>query len=360
VDLSPDWHESREPGPDFVSADGRSVLELKQRAQAGLRDLNASWLQLAAYLARHPKLRRGILAVVAPGITIPRLQQAWSEAQSALREDVAKRMVLIVLGDKSHWLSSNDAQTERLAATLSRRIITTHNEGSATRRRGRTSSAFFDVFKVLLASWLRNEGPIQIQELRRRSGCSHPTVLAALDELDRREEVERSSDRRAELRGMPRKTIEEVVILSSSLRESTWIVDVSGRSGDPSHLQKRLQRAKPTNVGLGGVVAARHYHGRLDLNGLPRLDITVWAQRGDRYDPTFLTEVDPGLRLIPQLDNSAIAVVHRLSRAEALFEPGDVPGLPFADPAEVLLDLYELKLDPQARSFAQHLRGGKA
>jgi hypothetical protein len=89
------------------------------------------------------------------------------------------------------------------------------------------------------------------------------------------------------------------------------------------------------------------------------LDITLWAQRGTRFDPSKLAEIDPGLRAVPQADPRAIAVVHRLSRAEPRFELADVTGLAFADPAEVLLDLYELKLDQQARSFAQHLRGGR-
>jgi hypothetical protein len=273
-----------------------------------------------------------------------------------MKPAIARRLALAALGKDYTWI---DPSTPRLSAIVSAIAGDAELGGAESARRGTASAGspyFFEISKVLLEAWLRRRGPVRIQDLMRRVGCSHPTVSSALDDLDRRSEILRTRDRRAELRGLPRQTLEEVVVRGDALRQTHWLIDASGRKGDPAALLRRLQRALPSGVGLGGVVAARHYDPKLDLHGTPRIDLSVWSPRGTTYDPAAIAQVDPGLRVTSARDPDAIVAVHRIARADSLFEP--IEGkLAYADVAETFLDLHELRLDAQAQALVKHLRG---
>ena len=149
-------------------------------------------------------------------------------------------------------------------------------------------------------------------------------------------------------------TFEQAVSLGGVLRRTRWFVDKSGRAPDPTALLRRLEKRGPENVAIGGVTAARHLDPAFDLHGAPRLDLTIWAPDGAPYDASFVSEVDPGLRESPEKEGAVLAV-HRLSRAQPLFERRDGM-LPYADPVEILLDLHEIALIPQADSLVRTLR----
>jgi hypothetical protein len=70
----------------------------------------------------------------------------------------------------------------------------------------------------------------------------------------------------------------------------------------------------------------------------------------------MIARIDPALRVTAARDPEAIIAVHRIARAESLFEtrPGD---LPYTDVAEAFLDLHELRLDTQAQALVRHVRG---
>lgn len=316
-------------------------------------------MQMATWLAQQPEVKQGILAIHMPRMTVGRVQQEWRQMQAALKPDVARRVAMAVLAHDATWTTPDAQELEAIADAVFAKVPrddATANTPTATGTR--ISPTSFEVMKVLLEAWLRRAGPLQIQEIARRSGSSYPTVKLALEQLERRDELQRSRDRRAELRGLPKKSLEEAAVLSETLRQTRWIVDVSGRPGDPARLLRRLERAKLPRVAVGGVTAARHYDREFDLNGTPRLDLTIWTQRHDSYDPSAISNLDPGLKVTSVKAPGAIAVVHRLSRGDSLFEKG--PQVPFADPVEVLLDLYELGLTAQARAFTRHLRGDAA
>ena len=155
-------------------------------------------------------------------------------------------------------------------------------------------------------------------------------MAAALDELERRRELTRASNRRVALRTLPRQTFEEMTARSDSLRRTTWLVDVSGRRPDPEALVRRLQRAHPSRLALGGVLAARHYDAAFDLHGTPRIDLTSWVVRGAVDDDARLAKLNPGLKASTTRQDEAIGAVHRIVRAEPSFE--ESPGsLPYAD-----------------------------
>lgn len=343
-------------GADFASPDGRVIVEVKARAQ-GMRDLRAALMGLAVRLAQDPKLKQAVLVIHLPRVSLSRIQEAWKQARAALRPDVAQRLALAALALDYRWVDPPTPRLEEIAAAISSQIAL---EDSAKAEHapatGTGTPFFFEIVKVLLEAWLKRRGALRVQQIMERVGCSHPTVANALDELERRREIIRTRDRRVELRGLPRQTLDEAVILSESLRQVQWITDASGVPGDPAKLLRRLQGTKLPRVAVGGVVAARHYDPAFDLHGTPRIDLTVWSPRGVAYDWASIANVYPGWvpTIVRQPD--AIIAVHRLARAEALFEE-NAKGLPYADPVETLLDLYELRLTAQAQALVKHMRG---
>jgi hypothetical protein len=65
--------------------------------------------------------------------------------------------------------------------------------------------------------------------------------------------------------------------------------------------------------------------------------------------------LDPALERSSSAEN-AVLVIHPLLRPHDLFERAPRRDLPFADPAETLLDLHELRLHEQADAFVRALR----
>ena len=341
-------------GPDFLSDDGRIAVELKVRAQ-GVRDLHAGLMQLAVYMHELPRVERGLLAIHLPRVTVRRAEQAWGEARAVLHPRVASRVAIAVFARDGTWIDPPDATLVEIANAIASQLgaVPESKKGGVA---SRGPGLFFEIAKVLLEAWLRRRGALQIQEILRRVGCSYPTAAGALEELENRRELVRLSDRRVELRGLPRQTLGELVVRSEALRRTQWFVDASGRRADPTALLRRLQRANPENMAVGGVVAAHHYDRVLDLQGLPRIDLTLWAPRNAGFNPSLLTRVDPALTMTTARKADSIIAIHHLARAESLFER-QPHGLPFADPVETLLDLHELHLGTQADAFLKHVRG---
>ena len=230
-------------------------------------------------------------------------------------------------------------------------------EAPVKEERPTLSRMFFEVFKVLLRRSLMGLGPIGVGEVMRRVGCSYPTVADAIRRLERSKEVERRSKRSVELADFPRKTWGEVLALSDSLRRPRLYADTTGKSPDPKALLRRLGTMKPEGVAVGGVSAGRHYDSRFDLNGLPRLDLTVHGK-----DVSFVRKLDPALKQVePGTSGTSgiVLAVHNLSRKEPLFEPNTRGGLAWSDPVETLLDLHDLRLMEQAEHLIRRLNSAK-
>jgi hypothetical protein len=314
-------------------------------------------MELAVRLTQDPKLEQALLAIHLPRISLPRIQEAWTEARAALRPQVAGRLALAALAPDYRWVDPPTPQLVEIADVIASQLELGKSERTENAPAGGTGTLFFfEITKVLLEAWMRGRGALQVQQIMERVGCSHPTVAAALDDLERRREVLRTRDRRVELKGLPHQTLEEAVVLNESLRQTQWITDISGTPSDSTKLLRRLQGAKLPRAALGGVVAARHYHPAFDLHGTPRIDLTLWRPRGTAYDPAGIAKVYPGLVATTVRQADAVIAVHRLARADALFE-NNAKDLPYADPVETLLDLYELRLTVQAQAFVKHLRG---
>jgi hypothetical protein len=161
--------------------------------------------------------------------------------------------------------------------------------------------------------------------------------------------VHRHPDRRIELTHVPRDEWARLFALSGEARSVMRFADRSGQPEAPAALLRRLGKAAPDGVAVGGVAGARHYHPELDLVGLPRLDLSVHAPTRD-VEIGFVARLDPALKQVKDPAEPAQLVLHFVRHEDPLFttNPG---GLPWADPVECLLDLNEAGLEAQALEF---------
>ena len=350
------WVASRSPqrdyGADLVSADGKHAITTKHSI-GGARDLHASLTQLAVYVREHPEVHRATFVVRLPRMSAERALHEWQQVNSVLRPDLCRRLALVAVAPDGDVVVPDDTETRSIAAHVHRLldgVTPVHAHAGGAWRWSRKS---YEVWKVLLGAWLRREAPLPLHEIQRRSGASYPSVSILLDRLESFDELERTSNRSATLTALPRRSLGEVVALGDGLRETHHFVDRTGRSPDARDLVRRIT-AKARDTALGGVEAARYYMPNFNLNGHPRIDVTVGAEA----DLSWVKMVDPALAETPPSSGaSAPLVVHRLRRPEANFTRTP-KGATFADPAEVLLDLHDLRLTEQADEFVHAVREG--
>ncbi len=346
---------------DMISRDRSWGIEVKGSVQ-GARDLHAALIQLAMYAAATPAVRRGALVAHAARMTRERALEEWHRAQALMRPEVAARLVVIVLTPTGDATSSpGDPTVERFALAARRAFDAAAGAPSRSKPRPRASWSpkVYEVWKVLLGAWLRRESPLPLHELQRRSGASYPTVSSLLNRLEASGELERTSSRGAGMSGMPRRSLSEVLALSGSLRQTHGFFDRTGRAADPVAVVRRIVSKVGDHAAIGGVEGARHYMPSFNLNGLPRVDVTLAPGTDLRR---WVASVDPALAPTSQTDPSAktALVVHVLGRPEAHFDRSAVTGVAFADPAEVLLDLHEMRLAEQADELVRALRERRA
>ncbi len=340
---------------DYETADGRTVIEVKLGAQ-GIRDLHGALIQLALYLDRNRSVERAVLVMRFPRMSLETARKAWESARNLLAPAIGNRLgvVLLLPGEPRMWFDPEDGAMAAIARSIADSPVAPSL--SPTDASIPTSKKFFETWKVLLRAWLKREKPLTGRRLAEVADCSYPMVLRFIDFLRRRNELKGPGDTSSlELRSFPRTTFEQAVGLSDGLRRTEWFADTSGRAPDPDALLRRLQKMRPKGVGVGGVAAARTIDPSFDLHGTPRLDLTYWVPSKAPGSLAFVTSLDPALWPSTTKDGAVLAV-HRLTRAEPLFETGESLWS-VADPVEILLDLHELRLGAQANALVKHLRG---
>ncbi len=331
---------------DYDWKGGRAV-EVKLHIQ-GVRDLHAAIVRLAQVLAEKSELRQAVLAVRIPRISRSRLQAEWESVKSVLRPAIAAKLALISLGGDQPWADPAESDLEKLAAGLYSHVLRAGQKTSASRQA--ITPKFFEVFKILLNHWLRNQGSMRVADIIAQSGSSYPTVADAVNHLVDTHELVRETNRRVELLPFPRKTWGEVLALPQSLRMPTSLADTSGRPSDPKALMKRISAKAPAELAVGGVVAARHWDPNFDLHGIPRLDLSIHAPH-QVFSTDAIKKADPALAIVGSRSPNIVLALHPLLRKEALYAPSPKSGLPLADPVETLLDLHELGLHAQAEEL---------
>ncbi len=345
-----------ERGGHLSSSDRSSTIEAKA-SLLGARDLHAALVQLALELDRTPTLRRATLVAQFPKMSSERVLEEWERVRAVMKPDVAARLALVALTpDLDVAVPRSEPELTQLVAMARCALDSAGPKRSPRASAPRWSRKTYEVWNVLLDAWLRREPPLPLHEIQRRSGASYPSVSGLLDRLERTGELERRSNRSAALTGLPRGSLAEVLALGDGLRETHRFVDRSGRAPDARDLVRRVAAKGGRHVALGGVEAARHYMPSFDLNGLPRVDVTV----ADNDDLAWVKKVDPALAEVAPSSaaTTPTLVVHRLGRSDPRFDRASPSGMPFAGPAEVLLDLHELRLVDQADELVRALREG--
>ena len=312
-------------------------VEVKSQTHS-FRNVRASLLGMAYLLASQPR-HRGLLVLANSRITEQRLKSELRLVEQTLRPDVVQRLALVI--EKNHGyvgIPSDLGDDFRVWLDDLVRKET---------RDGKPRQTYFAILEVLLHQWLLGKGPMTTDWIMKTIGCSYPTVASALRRLDH--VLIRHSDRRVELRRFPREEWARLVATSDEARSTTRFADRSGQKRSPEALLRRLATLQRTDLAVGGVLAARHYHPDLDLAGTPRLDLSLHCP-AKRVDWSFVERLDPALEKTERRDEPAALAVHLVRREASLFQPGD-GGLQWADPVECLLDLHEARLEAQAKEF---------
>lgn len=342
----------RDEGYDFLSLDGEQALVLKFGLH-GVRDLDAAAIQLALLLPEPPRFKRLILVASVGRLSLGRVVEEWRRVQGALRPGLSERMALVAIAAEGLVTAPPGEEGLEWLALRARASLDPHVQD---RRRATASVPWtektFDVWMVLFDAWLGGEPPLLVGEVARRARCSAPTVSVAIQHLEDRGELSRTSARRVGFASLPRGSLGEILVLAEHLRGSRRYVDGSGQRPDPGGLLHRLREKAPAAVTIGGVAAARHYVPEFDLHGLPRLDVT--SHDGD--DSAWVSRLDPALRPATPQELSPVLVVHQTRRAARLDLAGPRAPGSWSSPAETLLDLYDLRLTEQADDFMRALR----
>ncbi len=335
------WVLSRSATHDLEDEGGRVIVEVKARL-AGARELLAAAAALAVECQRSPLLEQAYLVLWEPRTSLDRTRREWTALCETLRVDVAMRLRLVCVQSSEDLLIPDDKFGSQLAHAV-RSAYEDHS--SPTTKIDRS----YEVLKILSHRYVRGESAIKISELQRQTGLSHPTVARDLRHLQKY--VVRESDRSVRLRAWPMENWVVMRALAPQLRRTVAYTDATGRSIDLDRLLTRLKRMKAATVAVGGVVGARFWQPDIDIDGTPRLDLSVHAPEG-RADLSFVEKLDVALQ--PSTDVAdAPLVVHSVVRADPLFAlSGD--GLQIADPIEILLDLEELRFTEQVSTFRKH------
>jgi len=295
------------------------------------------------------KFSRSVLIVNNPRITLARMKDEWTVAATVIRAEIFNQMVLIIhhLGNWTTLSGSNISEDIPLFAEILKNVS---SQGTGYKRR---SSAFFDIFRILLNQWLLKKGPTAINKLMEISGKSHPTVLRSLKSLDYF--LIRHSNRQVELKQFPKLFWERLVAMSDIERSTIVFTDKSKKPRSPQFIIDRIKSLNRNDIALGGVVGANFYCPELDIVGVPRLDITIHSPNRE-IDFSFIKRIDPALQLSKLPNEHASFVIHSIHRPASLFHFDEKLNFSIADPVECLLDLHEARLEPQALEFLNQFR----
>ena len=321
-----------------------ALIEVKFGVDS-LRTIRTSLMQVAYPLSENPVFKGYVVLVDSP-ITIERLRDEWERAATILRDDVLRRLTICLQADGriTGIPRDPDVETQRILA------------GVVEDERGKMSTARTDysfvVLKLLLHRWLASGEPVTSEWLARTAGCTYPAVARALRPLGSL--LERRSDRRVVLRWFPKDEFARLLAVADRARSTVRFADRSGQPRSAESHLRRLEKLKPPNLAIGGVLGAKHYYPDLDLVGTPRLDLSLHSP-GRRMNLDFIGQLDPALKRVEDPLAPARVVVHAVRHADAQFIPRD-GGLAWADPVECLLDLHEARLDMQAAQFLEALQ----
>jgi hypothetical protein len=372
--LSIGYHEEPEEGADLVSPDGGVAYEIKLTGR-GVRDLRSAVVGLAIFLAHHPIAKHGYVLASLIRISSKRVRNEWERIQKTLRQDLAARMYLVAVIDRAEVIQVPKVQhtpvVDRFLELAVTALDSASQSTSSPERTTRTGSSpattwkHLEVEKVLLHRWLLGEKTLPIGALCGQVGCSYPTATEVIRRLSDHDLILRGRGRSVALRKYPRDRWPELLRAQRLIYPPAEFIDPIAEPGAVDAIARRLNRLRPKDAALGGVIAARRWDPSFDLNGTPRVDVVLHtpvgrAPSGEEWIRTateFVRRIDPALKLrTPQARGATVLVLHPLYRRNALFLEEPQSPMPWADPVEVLCHLNDLGLTAQAAQLLQRLR----
>lgn len=325
-------HDGRWHGPT-----GDVLVALKRSSNA--RDVRDVLLALAYALVQEPASSQALCLLTPSRFTHKRLLDELASFRAVLRPDLADRIALAAMDDKGQLFGALPQDSPALRDHLQE--LVRQELGSGTARVSRQS-----VKSHLTHLWLDGQTLQTQSALKRDTRASHPTVSAALTEMDAQG-----------LLGADRLTLQEPTwdawrrLAETHAAERTVVrfVDPSGMARPPMDMAKKLAalqaRGIAQAVAVGGVLGGLHYDAHLNVTAAPRLDVSVYDG-----DTGFVRQLDAGLIASDDKAARAVLVAH-LSPSGERFAPTTEAGR-VAPPLECLADLLEIGLTAEARDFA--------
>ena len=330
--------------PDWVADNIWIKVKTNLRAIFAVRE---DILLLSYAMAEQPGLR-AFLLLLEPHITQSRLYDEWRKMQPAFHSEIFERIKIVIFKDGA-FSGIPDGPPPELLDDL-REIC--KKELSVRQTPLPRPDFKSEIIKILVYQWLRRSGPLTLDSLADTAGCNYRTLANTLEWLGNA--IIRSSSRSVELKYFPEEAWEWLLVNSRKSRLTKRYSDCSGQPRSLESLLKRLDRIQLKNIAVAGMPGARHYYPDIDLIGIPRLDLAVHCP--EKYlEIDFIERLDPALKQEEDTDKPASVVLHFIRRQDSLFETNP-RGIAWADPVECLLDLHEMRLEPQALEFLNFLK----
>jgi hypothetical protein len=313
-----------------------------------LRDLRDLLLRMAFHLSADLESdEQAMCVLVGTKITDKRVYQEMESLQRVLRSKVRQRVHVLMVDPARGLVFETRTNPGPGFTTWLTTLIGTDAKRSAPV--GATKHA---VLAMLLRQWFSKAAPQTTAAIQQAVGASYPTVAAVLKDLERQDQLARTSDRRVSLTGFPWDSWARWVQANHDAVKKVAFVDPTGRARSPRDMVKRLAKLGRADVAVGGVLGAEHHFPEINITGTPRLDLTVRARR-HAVDLDWVKRLDASL--VPAGDRMAQArvVVHFVDDTGSFSTSPS--GESWADPLQCLLDLHTLKLDAQADQMLRAL-----
>lgn len=334
--------------PDWEGGDVWVEVKLTPRSVSVVRE---GVLQLAYALSDRPELK-AFLLLIDPYTTKTRLDDEWSKVERTLRPDILKRLCIVVYEKGAILGIPRDPD-----AKIRQELLEICQEEAAERKRPLPKPDYkAEIYKILIYKWLEKAEPMTSDWLAHAAGCNYRTVANALESVGNA--LFRHSDRRVELKYFPKEVWEWLLVHLDKSRLTRRYSDRSGNPRSVESLLKRLAKMEHSNIAVAGSIGAQHHYPDVDVIGIPRLDLSIHCP--DKYiNLDFIEKLDPALKEETDREAPATVVLHLLRRKESFFKENP-DGIAWADPVECILDLHEMRMEPQALGFLNYLqnRGG--
>jgi hypothetical protein len=320
----------------IIQVGTRQVRVVTLGLPTALRELRASLLEISIWLSDKPDAH-ALLAIAVGRLQAERIHTEFESARRVIEAGISNRLVACVLerplaDPRDHlpaWLHGDD-------------VLAAIQRGQRTQT-GPARPAFPAVLQVMVQALLGGEQVRTRTRLGDITGLCYPAVARALEEIG---DLVDDGYQQLRLRDFPREAWERLFATRRTWRRQHAYCVGTGTAFKPERILRNIQELGSNDLAVGGVVGARAL-GPIDLVGIPRLDVAVLAREG-MMDLRWIEQVAPELRQcgpgeVPHL------VAHAVRRPEPLFLK--TSSGTFADRAEILLDLQDLRLDEQAATF---------